>query len=232
MNCQKFDMMQFMQRRSMNFEMMPLYRLFTETLPLVVPLSSSGPWVAGGAVMKTLINQPLDTDVDVWFNNAKQFDKAYKLMEAEFKRVKETNWAATFEVNEFEVQLIAKGFYQTAEMLISEFDITVCQFAWDGTKLYCGEYSQADLATRLLKTHHMNSPHTTALRCLKYATRGFKMLPQDMEALNKAAMDVFIQSDIQGCKKDLAVSYGGLNERVLVEYEKERRRMISNSYGS
>ncbi len=53
-----------------------------ESLALALPfrLSKDGPWIAGGAVRRTLIGQPLDSDVDVFCANQLQMDVAADLV--------------------------------------------------------------------------------------------------------------------------------------------------------
>ena len=71
------------------------------------------------------------------------------------------------------VQAINFAYFQTIDELLAGFDFTVCQFAYDGEKLYCGDHSLWDLARRRIVINNVRFPIATLRHMLKYNRQGF-----------------------------------------------------------
>lgn len=202
MNHQEFAFNTFMERRGMSAEKCELGQLLN-AVSSELELTVWGPWVAGGSMIQTLTNQPLNTDVDIFFANEAQYNEAHRRFSNVYIPEVATKGSDTFSVPVLglsggtkKVQLIKKKYYGSANLVIADFDLTVCQFCYNGENLICGEFSQSDLAMRLIKFNRLTSPHTTALRVIKYLSRGFKITPADAELLNTAAFEKFTQSNL------------------------------------
>ncbi|MGR9413121.1 hypothetical protein [Rhizobium leguminosarum] len=145
------------------------------------PLSPSGPWIAGGALRRTLLRQELDSDFDFFFRNPDQLSIfTSELDRRGMEKVRETEHHVHYRgrvgdsAELIDIQCIRFAFYADAEAVIDSFDFTICQFAFDGTSLTSGPYSLWDLGRKRLAVHRVTYPVSSMRRVLKYATQGFK----------------------------------------------------------
>lgn len=156
---------------------------FSETtvakvLAALPPVSAAGPWIAGGALRRTLLGQEPESDFDFFFRDQGQLDTFRRDLEARgFKLVKETEHHVEFLGNagdhKVQVQLIRFAFYADAAAVIDSFDFTICQFSYDGKTLTCGDHALWDLGRRRLAVNKITFPLSTMRRVLKYGTQGF-----------------------------------------------------------
>uniref|UniRef100_UPI003C724CEE hypothetical protein n=1 Tax=Roseomonas chloroacetimidivorans TaxID=1766656 RepID=UPI003C724CEE len=144
------------------------------------PLTSQGPWLAGGALRRTLLGQEPKSDFDMFFRDADQLAAYLSKLEASgFRKVRETEHhvhlrGAPGEMKlEIDVQLIRFAFYLDAEAVLDSFDFTICQFAYDGETLTAGEFALWDLGRKRLAIHRVSFPVSTMRRMIKYASQGF-----------------------------------------------------------
>lgn len=145
------------------------------------PLSKDGPWLAGGALRRTLLGQEPESDFDFFFRDADQL-MAFRLkIEAMgLEKIRETEHHVHFRgvlagsSLPRDIQLIRFSFYKDAEAVIDSFDFTICQFAFDGEMLTVGDYALWDLGRKRLAVHKLTYPVASMRRLLKYAKQGFK----------------------------------------------------------
>lgn len=159
-------------------------------------LSSAGPWLAGGALRRTLMGKNPDSDFDIFFRDADQLLSYKSALETlGFRQVKETEHHVQFKGRagdsaEIDVQLIRFAYYTSAAEVIDSFDYTVCQFAYDGETLTTGEFSLWDLGRKRLAIHKVTFPVSTMRRMIKYTSQGFYACPGAMaEILKQTAND-------------------------------------------
>lgn len=118
-----------------------------------------GPWLAGGALRRTLQGFKLDSDFDFFFHSAEQLEEFSTLLQAKNKNLHKSN--ETEHHVEFKgpvgednlyvkVRLIRFAYYNSPEEVIDSFDFTICQFAYDGYNLYCSDYALWDLGRNVL----------------------------------------------------------------------------------
>ena len=138
-----------------------------------------GPWIAGGAVRKVVMNEPIDgSDIDIFFSNKETLQWAMEL----FKKIPNM----TFDnVNNFiyhkdgiyyKFQLVSHFFYPTVEELLKGFDFTTTMFATDGKVIFHTKEALLDSCNKELvfnKEHEKGRP----LRLQKYAKKGFTPSP-------------------------------------------------------
>lgn len=143
-------------------------------------LGSSGPWIAGGALRRTLLGKEPDSDFDFFFRNADQLTAFCADLEARgFTKVRETihhvhyKGKAGDSAIDRDVQCIRFAFYETAQAVIDSFDYTICQLAFDGETVTLGDFTLWDLGRRRLAIHKITYPVATMRRMLKYTTQGF-----------------------------------------------------------
>jgi hypothetical protein len=179
-----------------------------EFLDIVAELdavSANGPWIAGGAVRRTLIGQLLESDIDVFFRDEQQREQFKSRLIADFdaKLIKSTDYHETYSAmiadERREVQLMRIAYYDSPEDVIDTFDFTITQFAFDGTDLISGEYSLWDLARKRLALHKLSYGVATMRRLIKYTKQGFTACAGCMQSiLDSAVADPsVIRSDIQ-----------------------------------
>lgn len=180
-NTQKYNFKQFLSRYYDDVDNMKIFKVL-ENLP---PLLEGEMWLAGGALRKTLIGQPLDSDFDFFFKN-KDARLAWEvaLINIGAKKISHNEHQKTFvldivldeeteETETIKIQLVTIDYYNFVQDLLDSFDFTITQFAYDGQNLYCGEYSLWDLARRRLAIHKITYGVSSLRRLIKYTRQGF-----------------------------------------------------------
>jgi hypothetical protein len=178
MNAQTFDFREFLARSSDDkFDELTLVKVLSG-LP---PLASSGPWLGGGALRRTILGTEPDSDFDFFFRDAAQLAEFGADIEGRgFYKVRESEHHIEYRGNvggtgmPRDVQCIRFAFYQNVEAVIDSFDFTICQFAFDGARLMCGEFALWDLGRKRLAVHRLTYPVSSMRRMLKYASQGFR----------------------------------------------------------
>ena len=144
-----------------------------------------GPWIAGGAVRRTLQGEKLDSDFDFFFRDEAQavaFEKA--LSEAGAVKMAETDKATTWTfpaempeegvyLPEMRVQAIKFAYFATSEAVIDSFDFTLSQFAYDGDAVFVGPFSLWDVARKRIVIHKISYGVSSVRRLLKYTRQGY-----------------------------------------------------------
>jgi len=148
---------------------------YMDGLPAV---SATGPWIAGGAIRRTLLQEPLASDVDYFFREEAQasaFGADMELRGAKIvgSREQVTTWSIEIDEKKVIVQGITLGYYPTLEDVLDSFDFTITQFGYDGTDLVCGRFSLWDLARKRLALHKLTFGVSTVRRLIKYTRQGF-----------------------------------------------------------
>ncbi|NUB28516.1 hypothetical protein GAY30_27205 [Azospirillum brasilense] len=154
-------------------------------------VSADGPWLAGGALRRTLMRQSLDSDFDFFFASDVQFNKFCEaIKKAGGWQVSKNDHNTTFRLPsvapeptgedefspykpELTIQAITTQWYESPEAVVESFDFTLCQFAYDGTDLICGDYALWDLGRKRLVPHRLSFATSSLRRLLKYTKQGF-----------------------------------------------------------
>lgn len=187
-----FDLREFLARSTdLAFDDTPLAKVLA---PL--PLSSRGPWLAGGALRRTLLRQEPDSDFDFFFRDAAQLREfGAHLVAMGLPQTRETEHHVQYRgrigavEQPVDIQCIRFAYYADAAAVIDSFDFTVCQFAFDGFTLTVGEYSLWDLGRKRLAVHKITYPVSSMRRVLKYARHGFRACNGCLAALLRATAD-------------------------------------------
>lgn len=166
-------------------------------LKFLPPLSESGPWVAGGSVWKSIERLPLECDVDVFFKNESQYNEWLRNMKSipyDYHVISSTsnkyNISFNFHIYEngynktVKVQGVNFKFHDDVEQLISGFDFTACQFAFDGTNLYSGDTSFDDLRERKIIFNNVHDLVASGVHLRKYLNIGFTIPESQNEMAN------------------------------------------------
>lgn len=188
---QQFRLAEFLARSTdMPFDETGLAKALTG-LP---KLSATGPWLAGGSLRRTLGGQPPDSDFDFFFRDELQLESFRRDLERRsFTISRETDHHVELRgvaaEKPAQVQLIRFAFYASAEAVINSFDFTICQFAFDGDMLTCGDFALWDLGRKRLATHRITFPLSTMRRVLKYAKQGFTACPGALTSILTSVAD-------------------------------------------
>lgn len=174
MNFQRFDLRAFLARFIDAPDDCQLYKVL-KALPAP---AKDGPWIAGGALRRTLQQRPLESDVDYFFKDVEQqaaFNSA--MLDKGGWVISEKEHAVTYGIKAEQDTVIVQGirmaYYPTLEACLDSFDFTITQFGYDGAELVCGEFSLWDLARKRLALHRLTYGVSTVRRLIKYTRQDF-----------------------------------------------------------
>lgn len=194
---QVFNFRTFLQRQTDDVDKASLPRFLKATKIGI----GKGVWIAGGAVRRTISNMELETDVDFFFEDEEAFKlflsslRASKEFRITSEKENELNVQLNIEYREDNVtkpailQLIRVRYYGSPQEVIDSFDFTICQFAFDGEDIYCGDYSMWDLGRKRLVLHKLTFPVATMRRLIKYTQQGFYACAGCLTAVLKATVE-------------------------------------------
>lgn len=146
--------------------------------PLNFIVNSQIGFIGGGAVRKTIQNIPLDTDIDIYFKSQADFDLCLTYFnQHRIDEIVDNGLNKTFHIlinnKKYKIQFVYMIYCPKIEDFIEHADFTICQFAYDGEKIYCGDFSMYDLANKKLNIYYITSPHFSLQRISKYNEQGF-----------------------------------------------------------
>jgi hypothetical protein len=167
-------------------------------------VSPSGPWLVGGSVRRLVTKKPQDSDFDVGLVDMAQLENVTeRLTLMSFSQVADTNFHRELrgQVNgkDVRIQLLKITFADNPCAILDEFDFTICQCAYDGSRLFFGEYTLWDLGRRRLAIHRVTFASSTVRRMLKYGAQGFTACSGCIGAVLKAVVadPALIREDVQ-----------------------------------
>lgn len=147
-----------------------------------------GPWLGGGAIRRALIGRAQESDFDWFFASSEQKDAFVDSVKlAGGWVVSENQHNVTLKLpsvapdpdegtpyySEIVVQAITTRYYASAAEVVDSFDFTICQFAYNGENIVCGDYALWDLGRMKLVPHKLTFATASMRRLLKYAAQGF-----------------------------------------------------------
>jgi len=160
-----------------------------KALSRVPELTAAGPWIAGGAVRRTVRGEKLDSDFDFFFASKEQEEKFtadLANMGARLLRKNDKNslYILPSEIPEdmdgegvylpeMKIQLINFTYFESAEKVIDSFDFTLCQFAYDGASLYMSDFALWDAARKKLVPTRISFAVSSLRRLMKYSRQGY-----------------------------------------------------------
>lgn len=169
----------------------PKANIILDSILLKLPAARpNGPWVAGGLFRRVLNGQSLDGgDVDFFFKNEAQYQDFHKEMIDIYnaKIIRDETHVTEYHIDAFwditpvgtknhgtiVVQAIKMAYYDNPITLIEDFDYTCCMFAYDGVKLYYGDWSLWDNARKRLVVNKIKYPVASLRRLIKYTNQGY-----------------------------------------------------------
>lgn len=204
--------------------------------------SDGGPWIAGGSVWRAIANEPLkDCDIDVFFSSKNQFESAsrqmngYPLVRNVIQETK-NKWNTTYKlhVNEgnfnktIDIQFIKMNYCNSLERLLDNFDLTVCQFGWDGKNIISNTSSIEDLKKKQIKIWRFTYPKSLLRHLSKYLKNGFSIASSDTQHLihNILSADIWKKSANGKYDEDENVKEVVVDNRWTTGRETARRQNL------
>jgi len=168
-----------------------------EPVSVIDPNWQDGPWIAGGAPLRWYQGVPVgESDIDVFCKDQKQFDELVEriLGYKRYHKKWDSENAVTYEIypssdskeeftlNGWTIQIIKRKFFDSAQEVIDNFDVSVCQVATDGWNWALGRHTARDIREGNLR---MNLPlQADALkRYVKYTAYGYRPVDGLFEAI-------------------------------------------------
>jgi len=169
-------------------------------------------WIGGGTPLNWYLGRPCDSDIDLFFCGEKVYDKLNTTLNKHYEENHKSwiwtpnqRWsvserhttanATTYSLvshstatdigRHYKVQLIKRAFYDSPQAVLDDFDITVCQIATDGKRLWTSNHFARDVADRRLRFHKL-SPGS-AKRLVKYWVYGYQPTDTEIAEINSAA---------------------------------------------
>lgn len=143
-------------------------------------------WIAGGCLRDYFSGINEQTDIDIFFSNQENYDKAlnyFKEMGAEVIFDGENDCKLLLDNMKYD---LIKKFFNGPQETIEAFDFTASMFAVDTQKVYHGETSFIDLAKKQLMFNKILYPVSSLKRTLKYHKKGFQMCDGELKKLTEA----------------------------------------------
>ena len=143
-----------------------------------------GPWIAGGSLLRTKMGLPMNTDIDIFFKSKQQFDEYFVKIKSDYDGKQfsyTTDSDSTYAKNVFikymdrsyKLQLINRKYYDSPCNLLDDFDINICQLAYDGKNLYVEENAIQSIEEKTFYLNKILNGASVMSRCMKYARLGF-----------------------------------------------------------
>jgi hypothetical protein len=171
-----------------------LYNIIDCLEGIGINIKTEGPWIAGGALVKTFMGEPLDSDIDIFFKTYDQHVDASYALNNYAKFIKSSKFSETFEFTgeykgvdkKYTIQLVTFAINNKASELIESFDINVCQIAFDGERVVVADGVIDDIRNKKMKLilNKITHPGSTLKRIVKYAHRGFDVDTKDLDEFN------------------------------------------------
>jgi len=153
---------------------------FNEVLSLLPTLTPRGPWLAGGSVRKYMSGMQNKADYDIFFRDQAQCDTfCVDLLNLGATELGKNIFNRMFNLHGFAIQAIHHEFRNTLIQTMDRFDMTICQYGFDGTNLVWSNEAKQDVDNGTLHFLKTEDPVYNLNRAFKYATEGFK--PADGE---------------------------------------------------
>jgi hypothetical protein len=164
-------------------------------------------WLAGGAIRRTIKKQKLDSDFDFFFTSEDAYRKFFENIKEKFKitNLKQNDANLSFDIEitldekplSINIQLIIISYYASSEILLDSFDYTLCQFATDGERLYCGDTSLFDVANNRIVVNKITYPVASLRRLIKYTKQGFYACGGALAELLHQSSELIVAGKIQ-----------------------------------
>lgn len=148
-------------------------------------------WIAGGSVRDYFMGKPVKGDLDLFFPNEKEYEKAkdYLLKKSEAEKIWESENGMKVIYKGKKIDLVKKHF-DSPKATIDAFDFTVSMFAVNIKNVFYGDTSFIDLSKRQLMINIITYPASTLSRTLRYYQKGFRMCHGELKKVIEAIQNM------------------------------------------
>jgi hypothetical protein len=191
------------------FDFLVAHRTCTTPLEYILEIlpkcTTNGPWIAGGALLRTYTGQPLDSDVDVFFQSQEQMTQfisqialnAYTELDEDrnsshytIKDNVVSDWHTTITINymqrDYKIQCVSFFYFKDVGELFDSFDFDVCMLAYDGESIHVSESTMDAINNKKIVLKKINYPSITLKRLVKYMRQGYDINDNDVMMLARS----------------------------------------------
>lgn len=173
-------------------------------------------YIAGGAARKLYLKEELlNSDIDIWFKNAEDLQRAATILYTNPAVIikAETDNGITYMLEdhkdnplktEVKIQLISRNYYpDDISAVFGDFDFTICQVVYNNGRLLLSEDAVRDMRDMNLRLNdHYTGPLSTA-RFLKYMNYGYVPTVKSYNAFFLEGRTELRQGDLPITEKEL-----------------------------
>ena len=163
----------------------------------LVSFEFGGCWVGGGYIRDMILGAK-PSDIDVFGPDQSARDSFIKNNGVRVKKSAKFMRTGCWHGTETPVQVIDRDFKDIADM-ISRFDFTVCQFAWDGKNVFATERALVDVARRRIQVANIQEGFEldSMRRLYKYMGKGFSVCANTLKEVAEALRRDSVKLDEQ-----------------------------------
>lgn len=136
----------------------------------------NGSWISGGAIRQWFVGNERDSDIDFFSNSEESFQILTKyLVEKCGEPISSKEHADSYLFKGQLVQAIKLNF-KDIQTMFDNFDFNVCQFAWDGNKVYSTLFAITSVLRGHLGSVNISKDFSidSLRRAFKYAKKGYE----------------------------------------------------------
>jgi hypothetical protein len=173
-------------------------------------------YIAGGAARKLYLKEELaNSDIDIWFQNAEDLQKAATILyENPAVTIKaETDNGFTYSLAEHtdnplkievKIQLISRNYYSgDVSEVFGDFDFTICQVVYNNGRLILSEDAVRDMRDMNLRLNERYTGPLSTARFLKYMNYGYVPTIKSYNAFFLEGRNELHQGDLIITEKEL-----------------------------
>jgi len=168
--------------------------LSSNNLNIKLPsFSFEGTWIAGGAVRDSILGEQR-SDIDIFGESKEALEKFITDNLSNARIVYDSELMKTYKLGKDKIQVIFRP-YQTITNCLDSFDYTICQFAYDGEKIFCNPESLIAIHRRALVVHRVHSEFSldSLRRLQKYIKKGYTICNGGLADLARALQQLNIE---------------------------------------
>jgi len=175
-------------------------------------------WIAGGSVADAFTNGKASGDIDMYFPNQENFDKALKHFKSKGEVVYDEENSIKIKTPKIEVDLV-KNFAPSKEDTVSQFDYTVCTGTVDREGVHFNKEFMYALKNKKLQVNSLCNPIGAIKRIKKYAKRGYDLSNRELQKIVNKIASTNVQ-ELYASGQKLTGSYGGVKPTPVKEDKK------------
>lgn len=182
-------------------------------------------FIAGGCLRDYFHGKNTTNDIDIFFKNKEEYDKAFKYLTKEGKILFQNHNGTKISYNNIKLDIVCSKFFETPQDAIDNFDFTVCAIALDSEKVYHHETTFIDLAKKQLMINKITFPKSTMQRVTKYSRKGFYICNGELSKIFEAMYKEYEEL------KDISENDDNLLEEIMKKDSDSEQTSSGNTFG-